>query len=409
MQEQPKRSRLPAFGGDTPAKKREHVADDPLEDFANFAKELVTGPIEIGRLAWRYATDPAQYVKDVKLLGDPGMAAETGGQLWGALTENWKDDEGNVNVWEAITRRPAHSINDILTLALGVGLAGKGAGIASRSARLTSASDSLINAATKLDPLVLSVKGAGAIVKASPAAGAVRKLADWAGVGKHTKAILSAIANEENAEAIAAAEDQLKLAGRGLLPEDVASLNRAVRRGAPEDVAALTPAAKAWYDDFSRTVAGEEGYLTERGFGLTDQRKMKANAIAASLQHFGDSSNAHVAEALAKIKAGEWKPTYASLFEPEVGGSKGLIDLMTEQYQKSKRYGRLESRAGTGTYETDIVKVAHRQVEMFHNFKAKIRAMDRVVATLAESGEAIPLAKLKDLPDGLRTEQPAPG
>lgn len=396
--------------GKTP-RKRPDVADNPMEDFVNLAKELVLGVYHTGKIAVGYALDPEQYLKDVKLLARrPGEALTT---VKDSFTENYKNDEGEWAFWDAVSKRPAHTLSDLAGIVTLVGggasAAGKIMGGVSRlklpaevlaqlpkmtaADKVLRAGEILSNAANKLDPVLLSASG---VKKGLDKSGALRRIGDWVGVGEHTPDWIRTRANEFASEEGALLQDKLDLAYRHLSPEEGVALRKAIRRGSAADVQALTPGAKEWYERVVPKVAEQEEYLTSRKLGLSDSRKRLANAKAAALEHFGpDFSREQLKEALGKVKSGEWNPTYATLFEPQ--GEKRLLDTLVSDVENSRRYGRLENRTAHGNFEQDIFKVMMRQLEQYHGVKARLRLMDRFLQQLERKGAVKVLTKLDDL------------
>lgn len=399
---------------------RQDIADNALDDAINLAKELAMGVFQTGKIAADYIGNPSQWAKDMRLLyGSGKMQSETAGVLWDAMTENYKDDEGNYAFLDALAKRPAHTLADLAGIVSLVGggakLAGKVAGGASRLklpaeliAQLPklSRADKLIRAgevmdrvASAIDPLALAGKGVKKLTS-----GPAKRFADWVGVGEHTDAALKIRANEFGSEDLANAADKMDLAFDKLSMEDGAALSAAVRRGADPDVARLSPDARKWYDLFRRKVTGEggqEAYLMERQVGLTDKRAAHANAVAAAMEEWGPEaakSKEMVAAALKKIESGEWNPTYATLFKPAEDGS--VLDLLVKDFEANRRYGRLEGRRGGGDYERDIFQVAMRQMDAYHGTKAKIRWLDALMNDLSRKGVLKTVSRLDDLPEG---------
>lgn len=399
---------------------REGIAEDPIEDFTNLAKELAMGIFHTGKIAADYVANPSEWLRDMRrLYGSGKMMSETAGVLWDAVAENYKDDEGNLALLDAMIKRPAHTLADIAGIASLAGgatkLAGKTAGGASRlripaeianalpkmgkADKVVRAGEAMEKAASALDPLSWGGKAVKGVL-AKPA----KRFADWAGLGEHTDDALRIRANEYASEELANAADKLDLAYDRLSLEDGAALSAAVRRGSDADIAALSPDARKWYDAFRGKVAGAKGqeeFLKERRVGLTDQRATRANAIAAAMEEWGPDAakNKEMVEAaLAKIESGEWNPTYASLFKPTEEAN--LLDLLVKDFEANRRYGRLEGRRGGGDYERDIFQVAMRQMDAFHATKAKIRWMDSLLNHLSRKGVLKTVAKIDDLPEG---------
>lgn len=402
---------------------REGIADDPLEDAVNLANELVQGVFHLGKLGVQYVGDPAQWLKDMKLLS--GKKAGNVGQVTGAMldsfTENYKDDEGNVNIKDAITKRTFHTASDIAAVISIVGglakLSGRVAGGASRSGltaeilqklpqmskadKVLRAGELIERVSRNIDPVTLSFRGSKAVA-GKIAAKPMKALSDWTGVGEHTKPILAMDANEFASEMVAGAKDKLDLAYKHLSPEEAVAIRKAIRRGSNDDFAALTPNAKVWLERYSGKVegpGGQEATLESRMVGLTPERKVNANAIAAAIEEFGPNpTKEQIAVAAGKVRSGEWKPVYASLLEPQ--GEQTLLDTLTADYQRSRRYGRLEGRTGQGVYEKDPFTVAFRQIDAFRHNNAKLRMMDRALRYLSDKKALVILKNLKELPEG---------
>jgi len=392
-------------------RKRPDIADNALDDFVNLAKELVQGVYHTGKIAVDYAKDPGQYLKDVRLLDRHG--GEVMDVLKSSFTENYKDDEGNWAFWDAVSKRPAHTLADltgILTLTGGaVAIGGKAVGGVSRLGlpaevlaqlpkmrvvdRVIRVGEALSKAGNRLDPVLMAGRGVKAAAQKS---GALGKIGDALGIGEHTGAWLSSKANEFASEEASLLQDKMDLAYKHLGPAEGDLLRKAIRRGSTEDFQALSPAAEQWYNRFAVKVEGQEGYLTTRRLGLTDERKLVANAKAAALENFGpDFTKEQLAEAIEKVKAKEWNPVYATLFEPTQ--EKGLIDTLTDDVERSRRYGRLEARTAHGNFEKDIFKVAMRQMELYHGVKSRIRLMDRFLQQLERKGAVKVLTSEADL------------
>lgn len=388
---------------------RQHVADNALDDAIFLGKELVLGIGHLLGTAGGYIFDPAQYLKDVKLLfkGKGGVWGDIGNVFKDGLVENYKNDEGQVALLDAITKRPFHTAADIAGLSAllggGLKLAGKAAGTGARAQQLAKVGEALAKTGQRLDP----ISGTATLIgKGVTKTGVGRQLGDWLGVGEHTKDYLKIKAHESAAEEALEHGDKLKLAAKHLTPQDVEALERRIRRGSVEDREGLSPAARKWAEVWSDVAGEQEQKLVQEKVGLTGERRTRANAIAAARANWRDEfvkasegqRENMIRLAAHKIDTREWQPLFASMFAPD--DKKGIIDLLTGQYQKSRNYGRLNNRTGLGDYEKDITKVAMRQVEQYHNIMAKLRTFKRLMSVLSRKGVVKPLKDASQLPEG---------
>lgn len=405
------------------APQREGIADNPVDDAIYLGKELVVGLGHLLATAGGYIANPTQYWKDLKLVFNKkhGIMGDSGSVLVDGITENYKDDEGNMALLDAFVRRPFHTAADLAGIGTGLGagfkLMGTGvttsgkaarlgkiaaAGKLGRVSKLAQVGEALSKVGSRLDP----VTNAGRGVKALGKTAVGKKLGDWLGLGEHTKEYLRVKANETAAEEALEVESKIKLAKKHLTPQDGVALEAAVRRGAEGDFSALSPDAKKWYSAFGAVVQAQEQALEGERVGMNVARKNQANAKAAARHHWGDRYVRATEQqrknfdliALKKIETGEWKPTYASMLDPV--GDQSLIDVLTGQYLKSRKYGRLDNRTAVGEYERDIFKVAMRQVEAYHNVMGKLRTFNRVIESLSRKGIVRAIKKGDDLPEG---------
>ena len=404
---------IPLPGPPSPQKpsRREYVAENPAQDVWYMVRGFGEGLLWAFQRIGEVAGDPASYGRDVKLLFSGNYFKESGSAVLGGFTENWKDDEGNFAPFEALVNRPFSSISDLFAIksliAKSGALAAKAAGgvsrmrlapgLAAKVGPMTKA-DKALALAEKLDRAPWPSVGR-AIKKAVPGS-----LADALGQGKHTRAIGRFKANEYAAESLAAADDLLKIASRDvrLLDADKVALRKAVRIGSQETLGALSPVARKWYDNFAALVTGPEGqeaFLKGTGV-LSGYQAVRANAIGAALEAFGDTSRPNQKLALAKMKSGEWKPIYASLYAVRDSGFGFLESFGQSARRLVGKYSRLEKRTGKGVYEDDIVAIAAKQTIAFHATKARLRLLDRVVDHLQKSGEVKAIRTLDDLPEG---------
>lgn len=365
----------------------------------NVAKSLfVDLPVAVATNAYHYTKNPEQYGKDVSLLiHNP---APTGEFLRKGVTDYYTD-----GFWANFNEDPARFLQDAATVLDGVGLAGKlgqtgrAATVAAKAAEaghaglLTDAAKTAAmvgrplnlakEAATYVDPLRIAGKGAKL---------AFGKGLEAIGYGEHTAELENGAAHIAANEALSAADATKKQLLEGLDEAQKKTLMRHLMLGVPEEIEAEVakggPVAERllkWDDRVTKTE--EPFWLSTKSLDNEQMIKAKAKAVNIwSSREMEIPIPTDVAEDM--IRSGHLKPTYIQLFKLH-NDSLDLFSALNNESGAAGKLARLEKRLGGGQYLTDPDEIMARQIQSFHQVKAKMGLLNFTKELMNSKGKLL--------------------
>lgn len=421
------------------AAKRVGDPENPLDDLWQNVKGLGEGVGHVVKGYYDLATDPKARDEWQKgwsyLANNRGMPGAVGGHLWNGLknetTSHYTDPEGNFDLGYSFWHHPASMLLDLSVVkdaaAGGAKVYGKMAGGASRAiltaeqaaklGPLTTA-DKMIQWGEKLDkipldPLTLAAKGVGA----TPVGKWLKEELGFGPNGEH-KFYDPRLANEQ-AMVNAELSQKQKLLLEAKLGEGSGDrVLNALDRGSQADYAALKPEELDFVNRYKATqgigkVAGQtlelperEKMLKERGYIPEDTSAILAKQAAVREWGEGGLTEDRLGEAVAKVKSGEWNPTYRFLAH-EKGHEYSMLDNLMADARGERLPGggqgvgaQLRERTGMGTYEKDPLVATFKQMGMEAQMDRRIRMKDALLDLAQKRGELKVIRNEAALPQG---------
>jgi hypothetical protein len=413
--------------------------ENPLEDLWQNIKGVGEGVSHVAQGYYNLFTDEKARNEWKKgwssLVNDRGMAKAVGGHLWNGIkqdtTSHYTDPEGNFDLGYSLWHHPASMLMDLAVLkdvaSGGAKMYGKAAGGASRSLlaaeeaaklRPMTTGDKMIQFGEKLDkiaidPLTLTAKGIGA----SPIGKWIREELGFGPKGEH-KFYDPRLATEQAAVNAELSQKQRLLLEANLGEGSGERVLNAIDRGSAADYAALKPNELDFVNRYKATqgigrVEGQaialperEKMLKERGYIPEDTTEILAKQ--AAVREWGEKAltEDRLAEAVEKVKSGEWNPTYRFLAHEKGHEYSMLENLMADsrgERMPSAGQGtgaQLKTRTGMGVYEKDPLVSTFKQMGMEAQMDRRIRMKDALLDLAQKRGELKVVASDKDIPAG---------
>lgn len=413
--------------------------ENPVDDLWQNVKGLGEAAGHIIQGTYNVITKPEvrdAYQKKIKEVAtDPNRAMSAGGHLLnGVGQEVWShytDPEGNFDLGYSLWHHPVSMALDLAVvkdLAVnGVKVAGRMAGGVSRALataeqlqkmRPLTTADKMIQWGERLgkvdvDPFTLTMKGIGA----TPIGKWIKEELGYGPKGEH-KFYDPRVANEQ-AMVNAELSQKQKLLLESKLGEGSGDrVFNALDRGSAADYAALKPEEADFIKRYRATQGLEvhpsqtmelperEKLLKERGYIPEDTSGVLAKQAAIREWGEGGLTDERLAEATAKVKSGEWNPTYRFLAHENDHEYSMLDRLMADARDERISSGgqgagsQLKERTGMGTYEKDPLVATFKQMGIEAQTDRRIRMKDAIFDLANKRGELKAVASEKDLPAG---------
>lgn len=400
--------------------------ENPLDDMWQNVKDMTGAVSQVTQGYWDLATKSDyrdEWKKGWADLMSGKYHREVGNHLWKGLKEqtvsHWTNPEGNFDLGYTLMHHPVSALMD---LAVAKDIAGGGAKMFGRMAGGRNVAEMTANELKALGPLTKADKVvqygqkaldthidpfqlAGKAIGKSPVGQWVQR---ELGFGPETKNITREIAEE-----VAKVNLETEMKAKLLMESELGAgsserIFNALDRGSEADYKALQPneldfidryragqgkLTSPKYKEIAEALPDREANLKQRGFIPAESEEVLAKQAALRNWGEGNVTKQNIAEALEKIRSGEWSPTYRHL-----GHESEHEYSMLEQFLQDVRGDRpkmggptgvpqLNRRTGMGTgYTKDALVNGVKQVIMEGQFDRKIRVFDRVMNYLQRRG-----------------------